>query len=135
MAEVDSGAVPIRWDVLTIGHLSRNRYWGEADDRAYRKPLCTSTLLRAAELTVVVDPPLPPEEMTRVLDERAGIVPGDVDMVFLTHFHGITEWVSQHSHTPSGAWPRERLSTGSSSSLPIALTGRYWTSCIQQARH
>ena len=78
----------VRWDVLTIGHLSRNRYWGEADDRAYREPLCTSTLLRSAGHTVVVDPGLSPEEMLRVLDRRAGLAPDSVDIVFLTHFHG-----------------------------------------------
>ncbi len=74
--------------MLTIGHLSRNRYWGESDDRAYREPLCTSTLIRTAEHTVVVDPGLPPEEMVRVLDRRAGLPPDSVDIVFLTHFHG-----------------------------------------------
>ena len=25
-----------RWDIITIGNLSRNRYWGERDDQAYR---------------------------------------------------------------------------------------------------
>lgn len=88
MNEAGPGAVDIRWDVLTIGHLSRNRYWGEADDRAYREPLCTCTLIRTGERTVVVDPGLPPEEMVRVLDRRAGIAPEAVDTVFLTHFHG-----------------------------------------------
>lgn len=82
------GPAEFRWDVLTIGHLSRNRYWGEADDRAYREPLCTSTLIRTAGHTVVVDPGLPPEDMVRVLDRRAGIAPASVDIVFLTHVHG-----------------------------------------------
>ncbi len=88
MTEERAGQVEVRWDVLTIGHLSRNRYWGETDDRAYREPLCTSTLIRTAGHTVVVDPGLPPEEMARVLDRRAGIAPAAVDIVFLTHFHG-----------------------------------------------
>ncbi len=77
-----------RWDVLTIGHLSRNRYWGETDGRAYREPLCTCTLIRTEGFTVVVDPGLPPREMARVLDQRSGLAPGSIDMVFLTHFHG-----------------------------------------------
>lgn len=88
VAEERAGAAGFRWDVLTIGHLSRNRYWGESDDRAYREPLCTCTLIRTDGCTVVVDPGLPPEEMVRVLDRRAGLAPGSVDMVFLTHFHG-----------------------------------------------
>ncbi len=88
MSEEGRGSAMIRWDLLTIGHLSRNRYWGEADDQARRGALCTSTLLRTPELTVVIDPALPPEEMARILDERAGIAPSNVDLVFLTHFHG-----------------------------------------------
>lgn len=88
MAEEGTGPAEFRWDVLTIGHLSRNRYWGESDDRSYREPLCTSTLIRTAEVSVVVDPGLPTEEMARILDRRAGMVPDAVDIVFLTHFHG-----------------------------------------------
>lgn len=78
----------IRWDVLTIGHLSRNKFWGESDERAYRAARCTSTLLRTGGRTIVVDPSCPPEEMTQVLDQRAGLRPEAVDIVFLTHFHG-----------------------------------------------
>jgi glyoxylase-like metal-dependent hydrolase (beta-lactamase superfamily II) len=88
VAEERAGPAALRWDVLTIGRLSRNRYWGEFDDRAYREPLCTCTLVRTPEHSVVVDPALPPEEMARILDWRAGIGPGSVDIVFLTHFHG-----------------------------------------------
>jgi glyoxylase-like metal-dependent hydrolase (beta-lactamase superfamily II) len=88
VAEQGAGTTGFRWDVLTIGHLSRNRYWGESDDRAYREPLCTCTLIRTDGFTVVVDPGLPPGEMVRVLDRRVGLAPGSVDMVFLTHFHG-----------------------------------------------
>lgn len=31
--------------ILTIGHLSRNRYWGESDSIAYRRALATCTLI------------------------------------------------------------------------------------------
>lgn len=78
----------VRWDVLTIGHLSRNRYWGESDDQSYRSPRCTCTLLRTADHCIVVDPALPPDEMVALLDERAGLSIDAVDIVFLTHFHG-----------------------------------------------
>lgn len=88
VTEEQAGSAGFQWDVLTIGHLSRNRYWGESDDRAYREPLCTCTLIRTDGFTMVVDPGLSPEEMVRVLDRRAGIAPGSVDLVFLTHFHG-----------------------------------------------
>ena len=88
VAEQETETTGFRWDVLTLGHLSRNRYWGESDDRAYREPLCTCILIRTAGFSVVVDPGLPPEEMVRVLDRRAGLTSGSIDMVFLTHFHG-----------------------------------------------
>jgi glyoxylase-like metal-dependent hydrolase (beta-lactamase superfamily II) len=78
----------VRWDVLTIGHLSRNRYRGESEDRAHRAPLCTTTLVRCeGGPTIVVDPGQEPERMRTTLRERAGIAPEDVDVVLLTHFH------------------------------------------------
>ena len=78
----------VRWHILTIGRLSRNKFWGESDDRAYRTPLCTSTLIQHDGRTIVVDPGCAPDEMVRVLDARTGLQPSAVDMVFLTHFHG-----------------------------------------------
>ncbi len=78
----------IRWDILTIGRLSRNKFWGESDARGYRSPRCTCTLLRVGKRTIIVDPSCPPDEMVRVLDERTGLEPAAVDTVFLTHFHG-----------------------------------------------
>ena len=78
----------IRWDVLTIGHMSRNPFWGEEESEARRVPLCTSALVRSGESVVLVDPPLPPEEMAGLLDRRTGLTIGDVTHVYLTHFHG-----------------------------------------------
>ena len=78
----------VRWHILTIGHLSRNKFWGESDDQAYRAPLCTSTLIQVDDRTIVVDPSCAPDEMVRVLDQRTGLQPEAVDTVFLTHFHG-----------------------------------------------
>lgn len=69
MSDQATGA--IRWDVLTIGHVSRNRFWGESDARAYRAPRCTCVLIRTATHTIVVDPSLPAEPLAQVLDERA----------------------------------------------------------------
>ena len=86
MEQVALGAA--RWIVLTIGHLSRNRFWGEDESRARRPPLCTSALVRAGDAVILVDPPLPPSEMPCLLDHRAGIAPDVVTHVYLTHFHG-----------------------------------------------
>ncbi len=78
----------VRWHILTIGHLSRNKFWGESDDQAYRAPLCTSTLIKVDGRTIVVDPGCAPDEMVHVLHQRTGLRPEAVDTVFLTHFHG-----------------------------------------------
>jgi glyoxylase-like metal-dependent hydrolase (beta-lactamase superfamily II) len=78
----------VRWDLVTVGHLSRNKYWGESVDRSYRPTCCTTTVIRAAGQTIVVDPSLPPQAMVRALDERTGLPATAVDTVFVTHRHG-----------------------------------------------
>ncbi len=88
MNDKTRSAEAITWAVLTIGHLSRNRFWGEDDSRGRRGPLCTSVLIRTGEAVILVDPSLPPAEMPGLLDRRAGLTPDAVTHVFLTHFHG-----------------------------------------------
>ncbi len=58
-----------RWDIVTIGNLSRNRYWGEGDDRARRPAICTCTLVTGDGYRLLVDPSLrDPEQMAAELD-------------------------------------------------------------------
>lgn len=78
----------IRWDLVTVGHLSRNRYWGESEERPHRDTCCTTTVIRTGDQTVLVDPSLPPEQMAAALDERTGLRPEAIDTVFVTHRHG-----------------------------------------------
>ena len=73
--------------ILTIGQISRNRFWGELETQAYREPLCTSTLIRG-EKNIIVDPSLPPEKMAKVLYDRSGLKPEAINSVFITHAHG-----------------------------------------------
>src|SRR5262245_51764985 len=80
--------IDTRWDILTIGHLSRNKFWGESDSQAYRAPRCTCTLIRTQGRNIIVDPSCPPEEMVKVLEQRTGLKPQQIDTVVLTHFHG-----------------------------------------------
>lgn len=75
-------------DVLAIGTLSRNRFWGEGDDRPVRSAACTSTLIRSCGVAIVVDPGHEPELMIRLLKDRAGLRAEDIDIVFVTHRHG-----------------------------------------------
>jgi len=92
-----------RWDVVTIGNLSRNRYWGESDAVAVRAALCTSTLVRGEGFRLLVDPPLAePAQMARELDRRTGLKPDAVTHVFLTHEHG--DHLAGLENFPEAVW-------------------------------
>jgi len=78
-----------RWDVITIGNLSRNRYWGESDAKAVRSAICTCTVIQGEGFRLLVDPSLSnPEDMRKELDRRTGLKVQDIDTVFITHEHG-----------------------------------------------
>lgn len=82
----DSGV--IRWDIITIGNLSRNRYWGESDEKPLRSAICTCTVVSGKDFHLLVDPSLKEENaMASELDRRTGLVTGDIDTVFVTHTH------------------------------------------------
>ncbi len=76
------------WDIVAIGNLSRNRYWGEGDERAVRPASCTSTLISGDGFRLLVDPSsADPRHMAEELDRRTGLTPAQVDAVFVTHDH------------------------------------------------
>lgn len=78
-----------RWTVITIGNLSRNRYWGEADTKPLRGAICTCTLISGDGFQLLVDPSLAKaDDMTKELDRRTGLKPDDINAVFVTHEHG-----------------------------------------------
>lgn len=78
-----------RWDVITIGNLSRNRYWGESDAKPLRGAICTCTLISGDGFRLLVDPSLAAlDDMARELDRRTGLKPDDIGAVFVTHEHG-----------------------------------------------
>jgi glyoxylase-like metal-dependent hydrolase (beta-lactamase superfamily II) len=92
-----------RWDVVTIGNLSRNRYWGEGDAQGIRAAICTCTVIAGEGFRLLVDPSLASAaEMTRELDRRTGIKPRDVTAVFVTHEHG--DHVAGLAHFPGARW-------------------------------
>jgi glyoxylase-like metal-dependent hydrolase (beta-lactamase superfamily II) len=78
-----------RWDVITIGNLSRNRYWGEGDEKGVRPAICTCTLIQGDGFRLLADASLADAaQMARELDRRTGLKPKDVTAVFVTHEHG-----------------------------------------------
>jgi glyoxylase-like metal-dependent hydrolase (beta-lactamase superfamily II) len=76
--------VSITIDIISIGTLSHNPFWNEQG--AARAAHATTTLVRDGSRTILVDPSLPPELLIHRLSERTGLVPGNIDIVFLTNF-------------------------------------------------
>jgi len=79
--------VSLAFDVISIGCLSRNRFWNE--EQTKRAAHATCVLIRDGSRTVLVDPSLPAELLNHRLDERAGLEANDIDCVFLTCFRPV----------------------------------------------
>lgn len=92
-----------RWAVITIGNLSRNRYWGESDAKGVRSVICTSSLIEGADFRLIVDPSLADaDEMARELARRSGLKPADISAIFITHEHG--DHFAGISHFDKARW-------------------------------
>ena len=92
-----------KWDIITIGNVSRNAYWGESEDHPYRRVICTSTLITGEGFRLLVDPPhVDHALMTTDLDRRSGIALKDVSAVFVTHEHG--DHHAGLAHFPHADW-------------------------------
>lgn len=92
-----------RWDIITIGNLSRNSYWGEGNDKAVRKVLCTCTLISGDGFRLLVDPSeADAADMARELDRRTGLKLKDITAAFITHEHG-DHWPGL-PHFPDARW-------------------------------
>src|SRR5438105_3382870 len=73
-----------RLDVISIGTLARNRLWNETE--VVRTAHATTSLIRAGRRAILVDPGLPPAALRARLQERTGLGPDKIDLVFLTNF-------------------------------------------------
>jgi glyoxylase-like metal-dependent hydrolase (beta-lactamase superfamily II) len=74
----------LRFDIISIGTLSRNVLWHETEP--LRTPHATTTLVRAGKSNILVDPGLPAQIIGARLFERTGLKPPQIDTVFLTNF-------------------------------------------------
>ncbi len=91
------------WDVITIGNLSRNRYWGESDVKAIHSVICTCTVISGDDFHIIVDPSLADEAaMTTELERRTDLKPDNIDIVFITHQHG--DHVAGLKHFQKARW-------------------------------
>ena len=118
-----------RWDVVTIGNLSRNRYWGESDDKGVRSAICTCAVVQGQGFRLIADPSLSStDEMAKELDRRTGLKPRDITAVFITHEHG-DHWFGL-AHFLEAKWlaaPEVAAALNKTSKLPKpveATTGR-----------
>jgi glyoxylase-like metal-dependent hydrolase (beta-lactamase superfamily II) len=86
-----------RWDIVTIGNISRNRYWGESEEVALRPSWCTSTLIRCGDARLLVDPPHEDAAlMAAELDRRTGLKFDGVNLIFVTHAHADHHYGAKH---------------------------------------
>ena len=93
----------IHWDIITIGNLSRNRYWGESDEKALHSVICTCSVISGDNFHIIVDPSLADETaMTTELARRTGLKPDDIDAVFVTHQHG--DHIAGLKHFQKARW-------------------------------
>lgn len=74
----------LRFDIISIGTLSRNLLWHETTP--VRTPHATTTLVRAGDRNILVDPGLPGVVLAARLFERTGMRPEQIDTIFLTNF-------------------------------------------------
>ena len=63
----------VEWKQLTLGHLSRNKFWGEDPDTQYHSVVASSTLVRDGDINILVDPTLPVDEMENRLQRYCGL--------------------------------------------------------------
>ncbi|MFG0284522.1 MAG: MBL fold metallo-hydrolase [Phycisphaerales bacterium JB039] len=76
------------YTVISLGTLPANPLWNERQPR--RTGHATSTLIRAGERAILVDPGLPEPAIAARLEERTGLTPGEITHVFLTSFKADT---------------------------------------------
>jgi glyoxylase-like metal-dependent hydrolase (beta-lactamase superfamily II) len=74
----------VRLDIVAIGSLAKNKYWREKSPQ--RKEYATTTLVRAGDLLMIVDPGWPADVLKASLFYRTGLEPEAITHVFLTHF-------------------------------------------------
>jgi len=86
-----------RWDLITMGNLSRNRYWGDDESKPARPTQCTTTLITSDGFRLLVDPACQDaERMAAELNRRSGLKVADIDAVFVTHDHGDHHYGLKH---------------------------------------
>lgn len=91
------------WDIITIGNLSRNRYWGESDEKPIHRAICTCTVISGTNFNLLVDPSLEDGAiMYEELNRRTGLSPEKIDTVFISHQH--SDHIAGLKHFEHAKW-------------------------------
>ena len=99
------------YDIIVVGHLRFNRYYGETGDPPPRgdPSTCTSTLIRGLDFdgnpyALLIDPTLrwTAENYYFALNRRTGLRPHQVTHCFSTHAH--SDHVDGFAYFPNAKW-------------------------------
>lgn len=97
----------ISFDVVSIGALARNPFWGE--EKPVRTEHATTTLVREGTTTILVDPSLPADVLEPRLSERTSLKPSQVQAVFLTTWQPVhRRSLHLFDHAEWLVWQREQ---------------------------
>ena len=90
------------WYLITIGHLTRNIFWGESSGKAVHSCIAACTAVRSEYGVILIDPSLPAELLMKELYDQTGIRPEEVTYIYCTHNH-LDHW------TGTEAFPHAKL--------------------------
>ncbi len=99
------------WDLIVIGHLRFNRYFGERPEQPPRgdPSTCTSTIVRGRDsdgrdYVLLIDPTMrwTPEDFYFDVNRRTGLRPADITHCYCTHHH--LDHYDAFKYFPDAVW-------------------------------
>ena len=76
-----------KWHIVTIGHLTRNIYWGEDNSKVLHPCIATCSVVESEYGNILIDPSLPGEALAKELYDQTGIRAEDIAYTYSTHCH------------------------------------------------
>jgi len=77
----------MQWHMISSGHLTRNKFWGEDESVAYHPCLASTTVIQTGDCNILVDPGKNADELLFDLYTRSGLKADDIHIVYSTHKH------------------------------------------------
>lgn len=76
-----------KWHIVTAGHLSRNKFWGENEYSGNHPVLATSTIIQSDIGNILIDPSMAADDMQKAVYDACGLKPEEINIIYSTHFH------------------------------------------------